>query len=139
MTGINCPRLVIVLAGPTGAGKTHWIYRAGLDLLDWESSGRNQHNFLAYCAAIRHDRTARVAVERQLPRAAEREIYARAVDADAVYVLRPDLEVVLERIAARGRRAMWHEMDAARRWFDIYQSAERHGPPPDPETVRCLT
>lgn len=134
----SCPRLVVVIAGPTGAGKTTWAQRAGLDVLDWESAGRSAERFLAMCAVVRYDRRARVAVERQAPLAVERETYAYATDASRIYVLAPPLEVTLERIALRGRRAMWHELGAAHRWYGAYQPTDKHRPPPEPGELLCL-
>ena len=69
-------------------------------------------------------------VERPAPRASHRRAIAQAVNADAVYVLAPSFDVVVERIMARGRRAWQHEVVAANEWFDAYEPDPEHPEPP---------
>jgi hypothetical protein len=123
-------RLVVVLAGPTGAGKTHWALHQGLAVWDWDAAGRNPARYDEGLAVIAANPDALVAVERQAPLIEQRVLLALKCEATHVYVLDPGEDIVHERIEARGRPAAAHEHDAAQLWYSRYVPHPQHPQPP---------
>lgn len=128
---MNGDRHVIILAGPTGAGKTWWADRHGFHVWSWETAERNENEFLGGCAWIAGQASGRFAVERCAPTVAARLRLAQLVGADAIHVLDPGPEIAHARVDARGRPAVHHEHDAVSTWYAEYEPHPDHTAPPD--------
>ena len=109
-------RIVVLLCGPPGAGKTTAARASGLDVYDRDDYP-NEHTFAEAISDLRHNPEARAVVIRWAPRSRDRATTARIVDATHVRLITTDRADLAARIKRRGRAdakrtlaglATWH-------------------------------
>ncbi|NUR09343.1 MAG: hypothetical protein HOQ45_20360 [Nocardioidaceae bacterium] len=113
------PRLVVLLCGPPGAGKTTAAQASGLTVYDRDDPHwTGERQFTTALAALGHDPHARAVVIRSGATSSARAKAAQLVLATHVYLLTEDATVLGHRVARRGRADKQATLAAIGTWFD---------------------
>lgn len=125
----NAGRVVVLLCGPPGAGKTTAARAAGLPVFDRDDPRwRSEAEFRAALRALGATPGARAVVIRAGASSTARRAAARLVGATHVYLLTERREVLKRRLVER-RRADWRgTILGVDRWLEQY---DRHDRVPD--------
>lgn len=116
-------RLVVVLCGPPGAGKSTAARESGPAVYDRDDPAwSSEREFTAALRALRSDPLARAAVIRTAATASARAKASAMVGATHLFVLLADLPTLEARIRERGRGDKVRTLAALRGWFDAYEA-----------------
>lgn len=118
-------RLVVVLCGPPGAGKTTAARESGLEVFDrddpqWSGEGE----FRRALHEVGRDRTARAVVIRSGATSSARAKAAQLVDATHVFVLLASEVELKRRVRARGRADLVTGIASVPRWLDSFDRTD---------------
>ena len=119
-------RLVLLVCGPMGAGKTTYAHSTGLPVFDLDDE-HWQGNEEAFRRALRQlgaDPAAHAVVIRSGARIASRRMWARTIDAtDPPTMLVPPKEVAIARVIERNRPrpSMRRQIAAVHAWYARYE------------------
>lgn len=109
-------RIVVVLCGPPGAGKTTAARASGLQVYDADDEHwPNQGQFVRAIAALAHDPDARAVVIRSAPTTTARTKWRALTRATHCLLITTDPDESAARIRARGRNVA-RELVALRAW-----------------------
>lgn len=119
-------RKVVLICGPTGAGKTTLAHSLGLTVFDFDDPHWNGSDTL-FRQAIGHlatDPNARAAVIRSAATLSARQDAANLCGATEVIVLDTDLKTCIEQIKDRGRTKppLKAQIAAAQDWWSKYEA-----------------
>jgi guanylate kinase len=115
------PRLVVILCGPAGAGKTTAAHASGLDVYDRDDAEwSSEKQFTARLADLARDPHARAVVIRSGATSSARAKAARLVSATHVYILTEDRRALARRVRARNRTDKVQGMISVNSWFDRF-------------------
>ena len=117
--GLRDDRIVVLLCGPPGAGKTTAASKSDLDVYDfddprWEHSNRRFNRALHELSS---DDTAHAVVIRWCPRSTDRARVARQVSATHVWVMTGNRRELATRIVRRNRADRDRTLAALDGWF----------------------
>lgn len=111
-------RLVVLLCGPAGAGKTTAARASGLNVFDRdEPQWRSERDFTAALAALGRDDTARAVVIRAGATSSARARSARLIRATHVYLLTAPPRDLGHRVVRRNRADVRHGLASIKSWF----------------------
>jgi len=111
-------RLVVVLCGPPGAGKTTATRSSGLQVFDRDDpQWSGEADFRRALAELAQDRTARAVVIRSGATSSARAKAAQLVNATHVFVLLADEAELKRRVRARGRADLVTGIASVPRWL----------------------
>lgn len=117
-------RLVVLLCGPPGAGKTTTARRSGLQLYDRDDAQwTSDRQFAAALVRLGRDPHARAVVIRSGATSSARARTAATIRATHVYLVPGEDHA--RRIALRGRADRDRTIAAVARWWDRYDRADR--------------
>lgn len=146
-------RVVVLLCGPPGAGKTTLAHQSGLAVYDRDDypSERAFHDAVA---ALRTAAAARAVVIRCAATSSARRKTAGLVGATHMYLLTAPMPVLQQRVRGRGRRDLAGTIRGIRRWHErhdrtdaiadfpgwptVFATPGRTPPPPLDRTARLL-
>lgn len=119
-------RLVVVLCGPPGSGKTTIARQSGLDVYDQDDlQWTSVKAFNEALAALRTTPTARAVVTRFCATSSARHKAASLVGATHVYLIDPGQDTCIGRVKGRGRDAWRGEVQGVLRWYTTHDLADR--------------
>lgn len=111
-------RLVVVLCGPAGAGKTTAAHASGLRVYDRDDPQWScEKEFTAALSRLARDPVARAVVIRSGASSSARAKAARMVGATHVYLLTEPRQELARRISRRGRADMAQGLASLKTWF----------------------
>lgn len=114
-------RLVVVLCGPPGAGKTTAARSSGLEVFDRDDpQWSGESDFRQALAELARDRTARAVVIRSGATSSARAKAAQLVNATHVFVLLADEAELKRRVRARGRADLVTGIASVPRWLTSF-------------------
>lgn len=118
-------RLVVILCGPAGAGKTTAARASGLDVFDRDDAEwLSEKQFTARLADLARDPHARAVVIRSGATSSARAKAARLVGATHVYLLTEDRRELARRVRARNRSDKVQGMTSVAGWFDCFDRVD---------------
>jgi hypothetical protein len=118
-------RLVVLLCGPPGAGKTTSARTSGLTVYDRDDPHwTGERDFRAALAALAGDRHAQAVVIRTGASSTARAKAAQLIDATHVYLLLADQAELGRRIAHRHRDDTRHALAGIGKWFATHDRAD---------------
>lgn len=118
-TDTGLPRLVVLLCGPAGAGKTTTARQSGLTVYDRDDPHwTSERQFTDALAALGRDPHARAVVIRTAPSSTARAKAAELCGATHTYLLLADPAELGRRIARRGRSDKAATLASIGAWFD---------------------
>lgn len=118
-------RVVVLLCGPPGAGKTTAARASGLHVYDRDDPHwPGEREFTAAIGQLATDRTARAVVIRTAATASARAKAAALVGATHVYVLTAPQDELMRRVAHRGRADRVRTVAGIRRWLEDFDRAD---------------
>lgn len=130
-------RLVVLLCGPPGAGKTTEARRSGLAVYDRDDpQWISEQHFTSELAKVAADPKAQAVVIRTGASSAARAKAAAMIAATHVFVLTADPDELANRIRQRGRADKVKTLAGVRSWFDRYDQDDRVQPFPGWAEVR---
>lgn len=111
-------RLVVVLCGPSGAGKTTAARGSGLELFDRdEAKWQSNTHFQQALVALGKQRDARAVVIRAAPTSQARAELAALVGATHTYLITAPRDELVQRIHHRGRADAGNTIAGLNSWF----------------------
>ena len=111
-------RMVVLLCGPSGAGKTTAARGSGLKVYDFDDPEWVTHpQFLAAIAALAKQPDARAVVIRAAPTSAARAELAKMMRATHTYLIVEDHDTLVSRIRHRGRADAVGTIAGLDSWF----------------------
>ena len=122
-------RLVVVLCGPPGAGKTTAARASGLDVYDRDNYSGEQE-FSAALDAVRSDESARAVVIRWAPSSKDRARIVEQVAATHCYLVTTDPATLRRRIVRRGRSDATQTLAGLATWQVAHDRADMVQPFP---------
>lgn len=118
MPQIGSQRLVVILCGPAGAGKTTAARASGLEVFDRDDpEWSSEKQFTTRLADLARDPTARAVVIRSGATSSARRKTATLVGATHVFVLTADIPELERRIRERNRADKVAGVQSVRSWF----------------------
>lgn len=115
------PRIVVLLCGPPGAGKTTAARESGLTVYDRDDpQWTSEKQFTTALAQLAHDPGARAVVIRSGASSSARAKAAQLVGATHTYLLIADPAELGHRVARRGRADKTATLAAIGQWFDRF-------------------
>lgn len=114
-------RLVVVLCGPAGAGKTTAARLSGLEVFDRDDpEWRTEKQFTTRLADLARDPNAQAVVIRSGATSSARAKAARLVGATHVFVLLEDPKELTRRVRERNRADKVQGMTSIKGWFEKF-------------------
>lgn len=114
-------RVVVLLSGPPGAGKTTAARASGLMVFDRDDpQWSGEKEFRSALERLGRDRTAQAVVIRSAAAASTRDQVARLVGATHRFVVLADLKTCERRVVERGRSDARHTLAGLPRWFAAF-------------------
>lgn len=111
-------RLVVVLIGPPGAGKTTAAHESGLDVYDSDDPRwSGEQEFRQAISRLATNPHARAVVIRSGATGAARRKAAALVAATHLYVIAPGKDICTHRVKARGRPGWEREVQGVISWY----------------------
>lgn len=118
MPQIGSQRLVVILCGPAGAGKTTAARASGLDVFDRDDpEWSSERQFTAALSALARDPKARAVVIRSGATSSARARAAKLTAATHVYLLTESLAELERRVRERNRVDKVAGLQSLRSWF----------------------
>ncbi|MDI3331423.1 MAG: hypothetical protein QJR09_11950 [Micrococcus sp.] len=112
-------RLVVILCGPPGAGKTTAARQAGLTVFDRDDpQWHSEKDFTDALARLAEDPRAMAVVIRSGATSSARRRWSRLVNATHVYVITTEQHEARRRVHQRSRGDERVSMTAITQWFD---------------------
>ena len=119
-------RIVVILCGPAGAGKTTEARRSGLTVYDRDDpEWHTEKQFTTRLADLARDPNARAVVIRSGSTSSARAKAARLVGATHVYLLTAEPAELSRRVRERNRADKVRGMTSIRSWFDSHDRADQ--------------
>lgn len=114
---ILSPRMVVLLCGPPGAGKSTLAHFSGLTVYDGDDYP-SERAFSAAIASLRTASSARAVVIRYGATSSSRRKTAALIGATHVYLVAPPPALCEQRVRARRRGDLVETLRGIGRWFD---------------------
>lgn len=114
-------RMVVLLCGPPGAGKTTAAHTSGLEVFDRDDpkwSGEKQ--FVARIGDLARQGDARAVVIRAGASSSARAKAARLIGASHVFLLLAERQELAHRVARRGRADVRNGLASIKSWFEDF-------------------
>lgn len=119
-------RVVVVLCGPPGAGKTTVARTSGLEVFDRDDSKwSSEAQFRAALRRLAADPSARAVVIRSGATSSARWAARRLVGATHCYLLRVDERTARERVQARERSDKVRVLAGLPKWYADFDHADK--------------
>lgn len=119
-------RVVVVLCGPPGSGKTTAARQSGLDVYDRDDpQWTSEQHFTSAVAKLATDPNAQAVVIRTGSTSTSRARAAALARATHVYLLTADHDQLVARILQRGRSDKVKTIAGVRAWFDRFDRDDR--------------
>jgi shikimate kinase len=114
-------RIVVVLCGPAGAGKTTAAHQSGLIVYDRDDpEWTGEKHFKQRIAELAHDPYAQAVVIRQGATSTARAAARALVGATHIYLLEAPIAELKRRIAHRDRADKIHGIASLNRWVECF-------------------
>jgi len=118
---MNAQRVVVVLCGPAGSGKTTAARESGLKVYDRDDpEWASEKHFTMKLADLAKDPRARAVVIRAGASSSARAKAAELVNATHVYVLTEDPAECQRRVVQRGRADKVRGVASIPKWFEAF-------------------
>lgn len=122
-------RVVVLLCGPPGAGKTTAARASGLTVFDRDDpQWTSEKQFTTAMAKLAHDPGARAVVIRTAASSAARARAAQLIAATHTFVLAAEYDELVQRIRARNRGDKVRTIAGVRTWFDRFDREDNVKP-----------
>jgi hypothetical protein len=118
-------RLVVILCGPPGSGKTTAARASGLRVYDRDDSQwQSERQFTDALATLGRDPSARAVVIRSAASSSARARWAKLVRATHIFVVLLPPDECLRRVRNRGRADMVRGLASVPKWFAAFDNSD---------------
>lgn len=125
LRGLGVTRMVVVLFGPAGAGKTTAARASGLDVFDRDDAQwSGEKDFTRALAGLAGDLDARAVVIRSGATSSARTKAVRLVGATHAFVVLAEPRECIKRVQRRGRSDKRFGVASVGRWFDLFDRGD---------------